>query len=244
MKKIHVLTILIFVLFAIGSPFQIKAQDNPCEPKLICVNTGDYLKYELISGIELYYEFGKSIDKRIQFTEKGTNEEGASYVYDFILDKETSNAFRLDDPSQTRSFVEIRATPIALESSITREQNFNVSCADILFEFKEFKRKAISCTSETSNGHIELIYDKETGIRLLTEGEIKADSDETSTAKWSTKLIDTNMISSESNQDESISEIPGWVKNIFIWYGQNKVSEEDLLGAIKFLVQHKIIKID
>ncbi len=39
------------------------------------------------------------------------------------------------------------------------------------------------------------------------------------------------------------SKIPTWVKNVFIWYGQGKISEDDLLGAIKFLVDNGIIQL-
>ena len=39
-------------------------------------------------------------------------------------------------------------------------------------------------------------------------------------------------------------KIPEWVRNIFIWYGQDRVSEDELLNAIKFLVQQKIIILD
>jgi len=39
-------------------------------------------------------------------------------------------------------------------------------------------------------------------------------------------------------------KIPQWVKNIFVWYSQDKVSEGELLNAIKFLVQQDIIKLD
>ena len=39
-------------------------------------------------------------------------------------------------------------------------------------------------------------------------------------------------------------KIPDWVKNIFIWYGQDQVSENDLLNAIKFLINQGIIKIN
>jgi hypothetical protein len=39
-------------------------------------------------------------------------------------------------------------------------------------------------------------------------------------------------------------KIPSWVKNIFVWYGEGKTSENDLLGAIKFLVEQGIIQID
>ena len=47
-------------------------------------------------------------------------------------------------------------------------------------------------------------------------------------------------------EDIEISEqkIPEWVRNIFVWYAQNQVSEDELLDAIKFLVQQDIIKLD
>lgn len=39
------------------------------------------------------------------------------------------------------------------------------------------------------------------------------------------------------------SKIPSWVRNDFIWYGQGTISEDDLLGAIKFLVDNGIIQL-
>jgi len=43
---------------------------------------------------------------------------------------------------------------------------------------------------------------------------------------------------------EEISKIPDWVKNIFVWYGQDQVSEDELLNAIKYLITEKIINIE
>lgn len=40
------------------------------------------------------------------------------------------------------------------------------------------------------------------------------------------------------------SKLPPWIKHIFIWYGQGQVSDNELLGAIEFLVQNKIININ
>jgi len=42
----------------------------------------------------------------------------------------------------------------------------------------------------------------------------------------------------------SEQKIPEWVRNIFVWYAQDQVSEDELLNAIKFLVQQDIIKLD
>ena len=48
------------------------------------------------------------------------------------------------------------------------------------------------------------------------------------------------IIEKESNQNK---KIPDWIKNIFAWYIEDKVTEEELLGAIEFLVNQNIIQI-
>ena len=40
------------------------------------------------------------------------------------------------------------------------------------------------------------------------------------------------------------SKIPEWVKNIFIWYSQGQISEDEVLNAIKFLVNEGIINLN
>ena len=47
-------------------------------------------------------------------------------------------------------------------------------------------------------------------------------------------------VQKESSQD---TKIPDWVKNIFVWYAQDKVTETELLSAIEFLVNQNIIQI-
>ena len=39
-------------------------------------------------------------------------------------------------------------------------------------------------------------------------------------------------------------KLPDWIKNIFVWFGQGQISEDDVLNAITFLVANQIIKID
>ncbi|TSA18255.1 MAG: hypothetical protein D4R72_02615 [Nitrosopumilales archaeon] len=40
------------------------------------------------------------------------------------------------------------------------------------------------------------------------------------------------------------SKLPSWVRHIFIYYGQGDVSEDELLGAIKFLINQGIMKLN
>ena len=44
--------------------------------------------------------------------------------------------------------------------------------------------------------------------------------------------------------ESSIQDIPEWLRNIFTWYKANKVSEDELRNAIKYLVQQNIITLD
>jgi len=39
-------------------------------------------------------------------------------------------------------------------------------------------------------------------------------------------------------------KIPDWVKNIFIWYGQDQISEDELLDTLEFLIESRIIEIE
>jgi len=39
------------------------------------------------------------------------------------------------------------------------------------------------------------------------------------------------------------SKIPEWVRNIFIWYGEKKISEDELIKALQFLIKQGIIKV-
>ena len=48
----------------------------------------------------------------------------------------------------------------------------------------------------------------------------------------------------ETVTEESIEKIPSWVREIFIWYAAEQITESDLLGAIQFLVQQGIIKLE
>ena len=43
---------------------------------------------------------------------------------------------------------------------------------------------------------------------------------------------------------ESIQKIPNWVRQIFIWYAAEQISESDLLNAIQFLANQGIINLD
>ena len=48
----------------------------------------------------------------------------------------------------------------------------------------------------------------------------------------------------ETVTEESIQKIPNWVRQIFIWYAAEQISESDLLNAIEFLANQGIINLE
>jgi len=44
-------------------------------------------------------------------------------------------------------------------------------------------------------------------------------------------------------EEQPESRLPAWVKNIFIWYGQDKISEDELINALQFLIRQGTIRV-
>jgi hypothetical protein len=43
---------------------------------------------------------------------------------------------------------------------------------------------------------------------------------------------------------ELTAKIPDWIKNVFLWYAQDQISENELLDAIKYLIDEGILIVD
>lgn len=58
-------------------------------------------------------------------------------------------------------------------------------------------------------------------------------------------------LTSEDKSEEELeleevieSKIPDWIHEIFVWYAEGTISEDDLLSALKFLVESDVIVLD
>ena len=47
-----------------------------------------------------------------------------------------------------------------------------------------------------------------------------------------------------SNSEQIESQIPVWVHDIFVWYADESISENDLLSAIEYLISEGILNVD
>ncbi len=97
----------------------------------------------------------------------------------------------------------------------------------------------------SSNGYFELFHylDKHADVGVY---DATASYHDEVIGNVSFDLIDNGSYSLKSQTHDQIekSQIPSWVKNIFAWYGQDLVSEKELLSAIQFLVHDGIINLD
>ncbi len=57
-------------------------------------------------------------------------------------------------------------------------------------------------------------------------------------------LLITVLIISLTASQAFASNVPDWIKNTALWYGEGKISETEFLNAIKFLIENKILVIN
>ncbi|MEX0862888.1 hypothetical protein [Nitrosopumilus sp.] len=53
-----------------------------------------------------------------------------------------------------------------------------------------------------------------------------------------------NIVSLQNDSIQSESKIPSWVHDIFVWYAEETISENELLAAIEYLITQEIINVD
>jgi len=48
---------------------------------------------------------------------------------------------------------------------------------------------------------------------------------------------------SESTDNSNEPKVPEWVKDVFVWYGQDLISEDELISALQFLISEGILDV-
>jgi len=57
-------------------------------------------------------------------------------------------------------------------------------------------------------------------------------------------IVNIQDISEINLSNETSKSIPEWIRNIFIWYGEEKIGEDELKNALQFLIKEKILLVD
>ena len=96
--------------------------------------------------------------------------------------------------------------------------------------------------SPTETGYFELFYYLDKYAESGTY-EVSVSYRDEITGTSSFELVDDTEMLTENSSISQTSKIPSWVKNIFTWFGQDKISEDELIKAIEFLVNDGLIKL-
>ena len=96
----------------------------------------------------------------------------------------------------------------------------------------------------TSNGYFELFQNLDKNAQVggyaataTYHGEVIGNT--------SFELVDNGSYSINVQPEiKNDKQVPEWIKNVFVWYGNDLVSENELLSAIKFLVNDGIINLE
>ena len=139
---------------------------------------------------------------------------------------------------------------ISEEEILIREKSNDKAGADIAHMFNE-EELSINGTTVTGDYKIEIFSEKGNAIGTTTfsiikpsafsvipMSEITNDIDNTSETESTAESIEID------SELENIQNIPDWVKNIFILYADDRITENELISALKFLIEQGIIKIN
>jgi len=81
--------------------------------------------------------------------------------------------------------------------------------------------------------HIEVIYEDKTDLIELVVYPTLEQS-----------IIDSSIAKAERENAEMLTEpIPEWIRNIFVFYANNEISDQDLINALQYLIDMKILQV-
>lgn len=117
--------------------------------------------------------------------------------------------------------------------------NGTIIQGDYIIEVLSEEGSSIGSTTFT------IIKPSEYGIQSIKESLELESTTESSEEKNDLNDSQANDNSLQINTDlEITSKIPDWVKNIFVLYSEGSITENELLSALKFLIEQGIIEIN
>ena len=119
-----------------------------------------------------------------------------------------------------------------------KEKNHNISSIDCPFTFTVSVNPGI-----TQNAN--LFYEIPKDVDLKYSLKLYESSPEICAEPiFDCTIKNFPIAANDSNSQSAISpKIPDWIKNTALWYGQGKISEDEFLNAIKYLINQGIIKV-
>lgn len=162
---------------------------------------------------------------------------------------QTPGLFQIPTNSKIGDQILIRGGYLSCNCPVTGITNITVGNSDIQsFEVKSDYGEGQDNNGGIYTGTIDNFYDIKTGLMLQSSQEFTMFGVHeimkiivTNAQVNGSTITEAKQIVQNTTPSVTQSKIPVWVKNIFIWYGQGSISDDELIGAIQFLVQQGII---
>jgi hypothetical protein len=244
--RIDLLIIAVAVFFVAVHTEQAFSQQagTTCQPNTICLHPGDSLKYSATLGdvnSSESFSFGAMLDSsHIRVIEQNQINGSEIKNYTMILSLKTGYAQSEQNANVVNPFFTVLASPIAFDQS-------NTSLMPAVVDFNEFKRTALVAFHSSENSTSKTEYDIETGILLERHTtDIVTIGDKPTLVDFSNRLIDTNIIYSDSpgiQTIKSVISIPSWVKNNAKYWHEGTIDDSTFAQGIQFMIKQGIITI-
>jgi len=152
------------------------------------------------------------------------------------------NPFNPSDGSYSLKVVQLSTQKVLSDKTILmREKTDELWVVDLIYVVDDNE------LGEQKVGNYELFVYTEFGSSIAriefsivqsSLSEIQQESESTS------KIVSDSVGVSELVTDDSDEpKIPPWVKDIFVWYGEDKITEDELISALQFLISEGILDV-
>jgi len=152
------------------------------------------------------------------------------------------NPFNPSDGSYSLKVVQLSTQKVLSDKTILmREKTDELWVVDLIYVVDDHK------LGEQKVGNYELFVYTEFGSSIAriefsivqsSLSEIQQESESTSET-----VSDSVEVSELVTDDSDEPKIPEWIKDVFIWYGQDLISEDELISALQFLIKEGILDV-
>jgi len=104
--------------------------------------------------------------------------------------------------------------------------------------------KTVSFLNDDILIHSPHYYDRGGSVFKISSSQTQMDQGKKDTVKATLNPNDDAQVVDITPSDQPVQKIPDWVKNTMGWYADGLISEDEIISAIKYLVNEGIIKLD
>jgi len=150
------------------------------------------------------------------------------------------NPFNPSDGSYNLKVVQLSTQKVLYDKTILMSEKtdelWNVDVAYIVSEYELGEQKV---------GNYELFVYTEFGssIARIEFSIVQSSLSEIQQESESITVSDSTDISELTADDSDEPKIPEWVKDVFLWYGQDLITEDELIAALQFLILEGILDV-